>query len=37
MARQALALIEKESGARIQEPGETTGILEDWNNGVKTI
>jgi hypothetical protein len=26
--------IEKESGARIQEPGEIIGIVEDWNIGM---
>jgi hypothetical protein len=25
---------EKESGARIEEAGETIGIVEDWNNGM---
>jgi hypothetical protein len=25
---------EKESGARIEEAGETIGIVEDWNNGI---
>jgi hypothetical protein len=27
------ALIDKESGDRIQESGEIMGILESWNNG----
>jgi len=25
---------EKESGARIEEAGETIGIVEDWNSGM---
>ena len=31
-----LAVQDKKSGARIQDLGGTRGIVEDWNNGVKS-
>ena len=27
-------MIQKESGVRIQDSGETIGIMENWNNGM---